>query len=324
MIQRPEIRKVLITHEPTESFSSAVQNALPNANVLVTKADEIRAGIVDAQLVIGGPIDKEVLAHAERLVWQHVPWAGVESVISPALAARNVTLTNSRGVSAPNMAEHAIAMMLAFGRALPTFFREQQERSWRGWESRPAFFELTGQTVVLLGMGAIGKATAERLRPFGCTIIGARRSAVDGAVEGFDRVVSFGQLADVLPDADHVVSSLPMTRSTRTIFSADLIASMKPGSYFFNVGRGGTVDQDALIEALKSGHLAGAGLDVTDPEPLPKDSPLWEAPNTIITGHTSGSSPMVAQRVIEVIVENLRRYQAGEELINVVDLELGY
>lgn len=324
MAQRPEIRKVVITHEPTEKMLSVVQDALPAATVVVARGDALCTEIVDAQLVIGGPIDEGVLATAEQLVWQHVPWAGIESFLTPAFVSRGVMLTNSRGVSAPNMAEHAIAMMLAFGRALPAFFREQQERSWRGWDERPAFFELTGQTVVLLGTGAIGKATAERLRPFGCTIIGARRSADGGTVDGFDRVVSFDQLAGVLPEADHVVSSLPMTASTGKIVSAELIASMKPGSFFYNVGRGGTVDQDALIDALQSGHLAGAGLDVTDPEPLPEDSPLWGAPNTIITGHTSGASPMVGERVIEVIVENLRRYQAGEDLINVVDPNLGY
>lgn len=324
MTRRPEIRKVVLTNQFFDGTVSTVKNALPDATVIVAKGDELQAEIVDAQLVIGGPIEDDVFTVAEQLVWQHVPWAGVERIVTPSFASRNVILTNSRGVSAPNMAEHVIAMMLAFARALPTFIREQENRSWRRWESRSEFFELTGQSVVLLGTGAIGKATAERLRPFGCTIIGARRSANGDAIDGYHRVVTFAELPNILPKADHVVNTLPKTPSTEKIFSAKLIAAMKPGSFFYNVGRGATVDQEALIDALKRGHLAGAGLDVTDPEPLPEDSPLWDAPNTIITSHTSGGSPMVGERVNGIILENLRRYQAGEELLNVVDPELGY
>lgn len=319
---RRQLNKVVFLQEPRERVFEAVAASLPEASVVVAKGDDLRSEIVDAQLVVGGRIPEDALSEARELRWQHVPFAGVESVITPALTERGILLTNSSGVSAPNMAEHLVAMMLAFARGLPFFVRVQPERRWKPFDPEPGFFELTGQTVMLLGTGAIGKATAERLRPFGCTVIGARRTP--GVVEGFGRVVGFAELGDVLPDVDHVASSLPMTPGTARLFSSDLIKRMKRGSYFYNVGRGGTVDQDALIEALANGQLAGAGLDVTDPEPLPEDSPLWGMTNVLITSHTSGGSPKADERVAELVVENIRRYCEGEDLLNLVDLEHGY
>lgn len=322
MRARPELKKVVFSYNADDGLIDAVRSALPDATVLVAEGDELQVEISGAQLVIGGKIGDDALAVADDLVWQHLTWAGVEKMVSPVFLERGVTLTNSRGVSAPNMAEHVIAMMLAFGRSIPFFVRMQQERHWGPWDNRPSFFELTGQTVLLLGTGAIGRATAKRLQPFDCRIIGARRRP--GPVGGFDEVVGFGDLGGLLREVDHIVSSLPMTPSTSKLLSAELIDKIKRGAYFFNVGRGGTVDQDALIAALHSGHLAGAGLDVTDPEPLPKESPLWAMSNVLITSHTSGGSPMVGARVQEILLENLKRYQAGEELLNVVDLEQGY
>lgn len=323
MTDRPELRKIVFTYEPNEDLAGAVREIVPGATVVTCDSkDDLRREIVDAHMTIGGGIDDDTLATASELRWHHVPWAGVESIISPLLAEKGIVLTNSRGISAPNMAEHAIALILAFGRALPEFWREQQAKSWHGWDERPAFFELTSQTVLLLGTGAIGRAIAMRLRPFGCRIIGARRTG--NALDGFDEVVGFDALADILPQVDHVVSTLPMTPHTARTVDRAFIDAMKPGSYFYNLGRGGTVDQEALIDALQRGHLAGAGLDVTDPEPLPEDSPLWDAPNVLITGHTSGASPLTGQRAAEVLRTNLRAYVSGAPLINVVDLEMGY
>lgn len=322
MNRQPALTRVVFSYKPDEALLDALQTALPHAEVVVAQDDELAEAIPGAQLVVGGRISDEALARADALAWQHVTWAGVEGILTEGLVDRGIVLTNSRGVSAANIAEHVLAMMLALGRAIPFFVRQQEKREWRGWYERPAFYELTGQTVVLLGTGAIGHATAVRLRPFGCRIIGVRRRPE--AVAGFDEVVGFDDLPRILPEADHVVSSLPMTPHTAGILSADLIRAMKPGAFFFNVGRGGTVDQDALIAALANGHLGGAGLDVTDPEPLPNDSPLWEMPNVLITAHTSGASPQVGERVKAILLENIRRYQAGEDLFNVVDYEQGY
>jgi phosphoglycerate dehydrogenase-like enzyme len=320
---RVALRKVVFTWEADDRLVGAVRDLVPDATVVSTGSkDELSREIVDANMTIGPGYDEEIMRSASQLAWHHVPWAGVERIASPLMAEKGIVLTNSRGISAPNMAEHAIAFILAFARAFPDFWQEQQRRSWRGWENPPTFFELSNQTVVLLGTGAIGMAIATRLRPFGCRIIGVRRTG--GSLEHFDDVVTFDRLEEILPEADHVVSTLPITPFTEKIVDRAFIERMKPGSYFHNLGRGGTVDQDALIEALHRGHLAGAGLDVTDPEPLPEDSPLWDAPNTIITGHTSGNSPLFMDRAVALLQENLRRWQDGDDLVSVVDLEYGY
>lgn len=321
-IERPTLAKIVFSRDPGERLLETVRSAAPAATVVVAEGEKLHEEIVDAQVVIGGRIDDDLLAAAKQLVWQHMPSAGVESVVSPVLIERGIILTNGRGVSAPNMGEHMVGMMLALGRAIPFLVRQQAAKQWTPMGNRPPMFELTGQTVVLLGTGAIGKEIAKRLRPFGCFIIGARRRVEP--LDGFDRIVSFAELGDVLPDADHVASSLPMTPFTNKLLSADLIARMKPGAFFYNVGRGGTVDQEALIVALQDGRLGGAGLDVTEPEPLPEDSPLWTMENVLLTSHSSGGSPRTGERSAEVLRENLRRYIAGEELLNIVDLEYGY
>lgn len=323
MTERPQLRKIVFAYDAEQSLVDVARETVPKARIVVAAEEEVLAHeIADAQMTIGPGYGDDIRQTAPEVIWHHVPWAGVERIVTPLMRERGTILTNSRGISAPNMAEHAIAFILAFARSFPAFFAEQQRRSWRGWDERPSFFELTDQTVVLLGTGAIGQAIAERLRPFGCRIVGVRRNP--GEITGFDDVLTFDELPSLLPRADHVVSSLPMTDSTRKIVDRAFIDAMKPGSYFYNIGRGGTVDQDALIGALRSGHLAGAGLDVTDPEPLPEDSPLWDAPNVIITGHTSGSSPKYHERGVGVLRENLRRYQDGRELLNMVDLHHGY
>lgn len=320
---RRELRKVLFTYEPEEIISNAVRESLPDAEIVVaTDDDERLREIVDTDLTMGGSLSADMLSVAEHLVWHHVPWVGVDGLDLSGISGRDMTLTNSSGVNAPNIAEHVVAMMLAFARNLPDFVRETDRGHWRGWIERPKNFELTDQTVVLLGTGSIGREIARRLRSFDMKIIGANRSGQPN--DGLDEVVAFDALSEVLPDADHVVSSLPMTTATKAIVDVDFLDDMKDGAYFFNVGRGGTVDQDALADALVSGKLAGAGLDVVEPEPLPADSRLWNCPNILITGHTAGSSPLFPRRSAALIREQIRRWTAGEDLVNVVDLDNGY
>lgn len=322
-MHRPTLRKIVLIEEPSERLLAAVRSAAPSADVLVAKGkDEIDLAIVDAQVTIGGKLSDDQLRLANALVWHHVPWVGVESIVSDVMAEKNIILTNGSGVNSANIAEHVIAMMLAFARHIPRFVRDQDRSAWREWDHAPSFFELGQQRVLCLGTGDIGQEVARRLNAFGCEMIGASRSGRD--VPGFDACVSFENLEAELAKADHVVSSLPMTEATKGIFSRHHIFAMKQGAYFHNVGRGGTVDQAALIEALEGGHLGGAGLDVTDPEPLPADSPLWGMKNVIITSHTSGNSPQALQRMADLTSEQLQRYQSGEELLNIVDLTAGY
>lgn len=320
---RPPLHKIVMIQETNERLLEAVKAAAPDANVVVAnEQDDIDREIVNAQVAIGGKVSEEQLQAASELAWHHVPWVGVERIVSPVYAERDIVLTNGSGVNSANIAEHVVAMMLAFARQIPLFVRDQDRASWRGWGDAPTFFELGGQRVLCLGTGDIGQEVAHRLAAFGCEVVGASRSG--RAVKGFDHCVSFDDLDAELALADHVVSSLPLTDSTRQIYNRDRILATKSGAYFYNVGRGGTVDQEALIDALKSGHLAGAGLDVVEPEPLPAESQLWAMKNVIITGHTSGNSPQAMERMADLTVEQLRRYQSGDSLLNVVDLTAGY
>jgi phosphoglycerate dehydrogenase-like enzyme len=172
-------------------------------------------------------------------------------------------------------------------------------------------------------VGAIGEETAKIAAALNMRVIGVRRDPSVGA-EGVERMVGNDQLLEVLPEADFVVLTVPLTQETAGMIGERELRAMKQSAYIINIGRGKTIDQDALIRALQEGQIAGAGLDVTDPEPLPEDSPLWDLENVIITAHYSGLTPHYNERAMEIFMDNLRRYQAGEELRNVVNKNLGY
>jgi phosphoglycerate dehydrogenase-like enzyme len=213
-------------------------------------------------------------------------------------------------------------MLLAFARRLPFAFRAQSRRQWRAPEGDNTF-ELAGQTVLIVGVGAIGERTAELCRALGMRVLGVRRSPENG-VSGVEHMFAPADLLEALPEADFVVLTVPLTEETRGLIGPEELRTMQPSAYLINIGRGGTVQTDALVQALQAGQIAGAGLDVTDPEPLPEDSPLWDMPNVIITAHYSGSTPKYDERAMQIFKDNLRRYLAGEELQNQVDIELGY
>lgn len=273
--------------------------------------------------VIGWRVTAEMLSTMPRLRWIHAGGAGVNSYDLDAIAERGIVLTNSSGVAAPNIAEHIMGMMLALGRRIPTLVRSQAIREWRDHVTHREVSELLGSTLLIVGVGDIGQELAKRAAAFGMKIQGVRRHG-GSTLPGFARVVGIGDLPNVISDADHVVVTVPETAITRGMFGAELIAKMKPGAILYNVGRGPVIDSAALIAALERGHLGGAGLDVTDPEPLPADSPLWAMDNVLITSHTSGSTPRYWERLLPLVADNIRRIQAGEPPRNIVDLEAGY
>lgn len=277
-----------------------------------------------ADVIIGWEIDPEQLAKTKALRWYHAPTAGVEHLNLAALRQQGVTLTNGSGNSAPNMAEHVMGMMIAIARSFPRLLRSQIAHVWRDFESHPAVRDLSDETVVIIGTGAIGQQIAKRAAAFDMRTIGVRRRAHGGLVPGFDAVFSVDRLHEALAMADHVVLALPDTPRTRDLIDAAALAATKPGAALYNIGRGATVNTEALVAALQSGHLRGAGLDVTEPEPLPADSPLWDMENVLITAHTSGQTPRFWDRQIVLLLENLRRFQAGEPMLNRIDLEEGY
>ncbi|MGC4108635.1 MAG: D-2-hydroxyacid dehydrogenase [Thermomicrobiales bacterium] len=322
---RAPIEKIVILIPDADPIRERLNAAFPDIEVVIGDWQDDSRAVAEADMAIGWRISEEALASAERLRWFHVGAAGVEHILCvPGFTDRGLILTNSSGISAPNMAEHAIALMLTFARKLPGLFRSQSERHWQDWYAGRDTFELGGQTVVIAGLGAIGQGIARRAKGLDMRVIGLRRSASGPLPDGVDELIALSDLDTALAQADHVINVLPFTPDTTHIFNDDRLAAMKPGSYFYNLGRGTTVDQDALIAALKSGHIAGAGLDVTDPEPLGEESELWGMDNVFITAHTSGNSPMVRPRLIDLCVEQVRRYRDGEDLLNVVDQTQGY
>ena len=267
----------------------------------------------------------EILAAGTGIRWIQSFSAGVERCVAvPAVRERDVLLTNMQRVAAPVMAEHVLAMMLAFARGLDFYIPQRAASSWIRDLPPPAkMLTLEGKTVLVVGLGGIGTEVAKRSHALGMRVIATRASGRDGPP--FVAYVGLpDELGKLAAEADFVVNTTPLTPETKGLFDAAFFAAMKPRSFFFNVGRGQSVVQDDLVAALRSGHLAGAGLDVTDPEPLPKTSPLWQLPNVIITPHVSAASDVGDAARFAIVRENLRRYVAGDRMLSVVDTAKGY
>ena len=256
----------------------------------------------------------KVALDATNLQWFHSMSAGVDSPVFSMFLERGARLTTSSGASAPPIAGTVMLYLLALSRNLPGWLRSQSAREW----SPAPFRELDGQRLVVVGYGPIGQEVVRLATAFRMDPVVVRRSASGNEPCA---VRPLTDLIDTVRDADAVVVALPLAPETRRIISADVIASMKPDAVFVNVGRGELVDQAALTDALSSGRLAGAGLDVFDPEPLPADDGLWDLPNVIISPHTSGSSDGTTRRVADVFLDNLDRFVRGEPLRNEVRKE---
>src|SRR5262245_52755795 len=257
-------------------------------------------GALSVADVAFGFLDARTVCESASLRWVHLNAAGYTSFdrdeIRSALVARGTIITNSSDVYDEPCAQHLLAMMTGLARGLPAALEAQRgDRSWQKF-TRPTLPLLNGQTVLLLGFGSIARRLAELLRPLEMNLISLRR---DARGDELLRVITARQLDEALPIVDHLVNTLPANDQTTGFVDAELLAKLKPGAIVYNIGRGSTVDQDALIEALRSGHLAAAYLDVMDPEPLPKAHPLWNAPNCFITPHTGGGHRTEKERQVK-------------------------
>jgi phosphoglycerate dehydrogenase-like enzyme len=231
-------------------------------------------------------------------------------------------------VHGPNVAEHLMAMILMFTRGFPRLLRAQLGRRWeRELKSRsdgPG--ELTGKTLLIVGLGRIGDALAARARPFGMRVVGVKHDPShrhDGAV-GVDELVSIDALDEALGRADHVCLTVPLTRATHHLMNARRLTRMRPSAFLYNVSRGAVIDEAALVEALRAGKLAGAGLDVFEEEPLPPGSPLWDLENVILTPHVAGVTPLYYERAATLFADNLDRFLSGRALANRFESDRGY
>ena len=277
--------------------------------------------IEEADAVIGD-VPEQLLPRAGRLRWVQTTGAGANAVSTPAFAATDIIATSAVGVHIASVPEHVLAMLLAFARRLPEQILNQHGAHRFYWPT--GMFEVEGQTIGLLGFGKIGQALARKAKGLGMRVVVWRRSAAAAPSDLVDRQFARDDLHGLLADADHVVITLPLTPETQGLIGAAELGAMKRSAFLYNVGRGPIVVQDDLMAALHAGTIAGAGIDVTDPEPLPPDHPLWDAPNLILLTHYGGLTPKYGPRAYAIISENVRRFLAGEELLNLVDKARGY
>ncbi len=266
------------------------------------------------------------LPAAGCLRWVHVTSAGVDRLPLAELAAAGVRLTNARGQHAEAMADHSFGLLLALSRRIATCVLDQQTHTW-GRRGLAVPEELAGRRLGILGFGSIGRAIARRAQAFGMDVWAVRRHPwTEPPPPGVSRMLgaSRAEFLELLRACDDVVSVLPSTEQTRGLFDAAAFAVMRPGSRLLNLGRGDVLDEAALDAALRAGTLAGAGCDCLPREPLPPDSPLWSAPNLVITPHIGGMHPDYDRRAVATFAANLTRYCQGEPLHNLVDLAAGY
>jgi phosphoglycerate dehydrogenase-like enzyme len=312
-----------------EAELERLREVAPNLQVIAGLSQEealARAGKV--QGIDGRYCTKEFLAAAPNLVWVQAGSSGVERYLRvPGLLERDeVVLTNLRGAAAASIADHAFALLLALTRRLEPRLAAAHEGRWERQISGDETIALEGRTLLVAGLGSIGYQVARRGAGFGMRVIATRRTAPSAGPlpDGVERVETPDHLLEMLAEADVAVICLPLTAETEGLFSREAFAALKPGAFLINVSRGKVVDTDALLDALDSGRLAGAGLDVTDPEPLPADHPLWRRDYVVITPHVAGDAALSDQRGDELYFDNLRRFAAGEPLLNPVDKRAGY
>ena len=293
---------------PADELVELLRERLPTASVLrcATSRDE-RTAIADADVVVGQSMTEDLLAEAENLSLFACSFAGYDHLPLSAFERRGVTVTNAAGVHASNAAEHAIGGLLALTRGLFDARRRQRNREWRNVRTG----ELAGGGVTVVGMGAIGEAVCERLAPFGVDITAVRHSPEKGGPA--DTVVGYDEVESAVVDASAVVLACPLTDTTRHLLDRALLKTLHPDAIVVNVARGGVVDTDALVASLRANHVGGAVLDVTDPEPLPTDHPLWTFENVLITPHNAGYTPEYHERLANLVAENVETAMASGE-----------
>ena len=312
--------KKIVAPGMSPQMAQQIQASVPNVTIVTGRGPEATAAIADADAVIGG-IRPEAFKTAKNLKWVHVSSAGVEKDLFPELINSDVIVTNAKNIYGPQIADHAFAFLLSLTRKLNQTIPRQGEEAWGG--GREGMFELNGKTAVIIGVGGIGSQIAQRAHGFGMKVIGVDIRDIPPNNE-INRVVPPDQLDSVLPLADVVFISAPHTAKTEGMMGAKQFELLKKGSYFIAVSRGKVYNTGGLVKALDEGRLAGAGLDVVDPEPLPKGHPLWKFKNVVITPHTAGGSDNLASRNDTLITENIRRFAAGRPLMNVVNKKEGF
>lgn len=319
---RPPVRVLVGGGGATPERLAELQAVAPGVEIVPIRPGQAAQEAVATADALIGTCHPALLEAGTSLRWVQAFGAGVEDCLaSPFIGERGILLTNVQRVLAPAMAEHVMALALSLARQLPAYRDHQRDGLWR--RAGGPEVTLQGRTMLVVGLGGVGTEVAERAHAFGMTVTAIRNSDRPGPPT-VSRVGQSAALHDFLREADVVVNTLPLTDETRHMFDARAFAAMKPGAWFINVGRGATVVTADLTQALEAGHVGAAALDVTDPEPLPSDHPLWRMPNVIITPHVAPNSEVNIDSRWALFRENLRRYVAGEPMLSVVDTSRGY
>ncbi len=325
-IERPATQLTMFVGAATDAQRDELALLAPNVAVVagLTREQALeRAG--EAHAIDARYATPEFIASAPNLRWIQALSAGVDRYLNLAelLEQRSIVLTNMQGAYGPAIADHVFAMLLALSRDLRFYSEQQAQARWTRGNPDGQPFALEGLTMLVVGLGGIGTDVAERAHGFGMRVIATRRSD-DGGPAFVEHVGKPEELLTLLPRADVVAICVPLTPQTERMFDAQAFAAMKPGAIVVNIARGKVVDTEALLAALESGRLRGACLDVTEPEPLPADHPLWRAKGVLITPHVAADSKLSEDRAWTLLRENVRRFGAGEPLYNVVDWKAGY
>jgi phosphoglycerate dehydrogenase-like enzyme len=307
-------------------FIDELRRAFPKHEFIdVWDADAIRRTLPQVDVAFTPVVDSDVLPLATRLRWIQSSAVGVAHLLYPAMIESDIVITNARGVRMRPMAEHVIAVTLALARQLHTALRHQVNHSWAQdlFESQ-GLLTLQGRRMGIVGLGSIGMEVARLAAALGLKVSAVRRRPDLERHAEIDELLPPDRLGELLAKSDIVLLAVPLTAATRALIGRRELGLMKRGAFLINVGRGGLVDDDALLAALRTGHLGGAALDVFAEEPLPASSPYWDLANVIVTPHTSGTMEDYWTPLVSLFSENLRRFEAGLPLLNVVDKRAGY
>jgi phosphoglycerate dehydrogenase-like enzyme len=312
---------------PKPILAAAIRKRWPEMCVVhLPNHDRLPEELPDTDIFVGYSLRAEQLKDGKKLKWIHSTAAGVSQLMYPELRDSGILVTNPSGIFSVPMAEHVIGLLLALARNFPDSIRQQDRALWSQqelWDKQQHLTELNGQVLLIVGYGSIGREVAKRAKALDMRVWGVTRSG-QGDRTFAEKIFAAAQLEEALPDADYVLIAAPETAETKQLIGAAQLAKMMRGARLINVGRGSLLDEAALIRALESGALGGAALDVVQTEPLPVTSPLWRAPNLMLTPHTSAVSDRLWERETALLMELLQRWFDGRELFNQVDFARGY
>jgi phosphoglycerate dehydrogenase-like enzyme len=316
------MEKIVVVLPVTATQKARLTAAAAGREICFCTEETVSLQLLSGATVVMGQVAPSLVTRVPTLRWMQLAYAGADGYTDPGVLPPGAVLTNATGAYGLALSEHLLACLLMLIKKLHRYYPNQQAHAWRDEGTVTSIY---GAKTLVVGCGDIGCAFAERMHGLGSRVWGIRRhpGPAPAYLEG---MYGMEMLKTLLPEMDIVAAALPDTRETRKLFDRAFFQGMRPGAYFLNIGRGSAVDTEALADALYGGHLGGAAVDVTDPEPLPEAHRLWEAPNLILTPHVSGQFhlPETLNRIVEIAAENLERYLRGEPLKNVVDFATGY